>query len=716
VCTIQVLVQGGKNGKNGASRIVMSMLQTYKNTSSRAVHIEPIRLEETFPKSTALDQSVRSSLERPKNPVHPWFSLETFNEIRRREYCTQGSDQIDNFCVNPWPGVLNAYEERGATLVSSSFGAVLFYLQRNLIDRELLSMGIVKAYIPPASYAGLEDHDIAIFATKMNRTIQSRNVQTIDGLSQLSQKMQVDHFQGSLGKGEEQIDHLSLDGTALKNLEILVNSVDNKPTGSLWRHVNHTKCPHGSRLLRAWMLRPMFRKYLIDRRTDAVAELVSGAASLAIQEARSALSKCGDIERLLYRVHSMSCTANPTTCVHPSDRAVLHENVTYTTNKVTDFAKLLNGLQKAATIPVMFQHLEIRNDLLRKLVTVRTQDCKDGSFPDMDELLEWFFEYLDIEEAAKGEFEMKKGVAREYDDARDTIKRIETVSSQNSVRKEPITLFLTCSVLAPTLQEIHQFKENMCSFCRLTPQNVARDGWKYVNTKPTSKDKYMIELPALVKVPRDFTLKSKRGNGSNAVITYQAKGVQQLVVELELALEVKNKLRDEGWQIMLARFHSNRNIWDAAAQATAFLDALGSLAKTSSQSGYTRATILECYANGSPSLNVIQGRHPIFEKNCRAKEFVPNDLSLGRNAQGVVSQPVLLLSGANMGGKSTFLRQTCLIAILAQIGCFVPAEKCSLTPIDRIYTRLGAFDRILQGQSTFFVEVLVVDIACSKNA
>lgn len=58
-----------------------------------------------------------------------------------------------------------------------------------------------------------------------------------------------------------------------------------------------------------------------------------------------------------------------------------------------------------------------------------------------------------------------------------------------------------------------------------------------------------------------------------------------------------------------------------------------------------------------------------------------------------------------MGGKSTLLRQTCLISILAQIGCFVPAEDCALTPIDRIYTRLGATDRILLGQSTFFVEV-----------
>lgn len=66
---------------------------------------------------------------------------------------------------------------------------------------------------------------------------------------------------------------------------------------------------------------------------------------------------------------------------------------------------------------------------------------------------------------------------------------------------------------------------------------------------------------------------------------------------------------------------------------------------------------------------------------------------------------MLLLSGPNMGGKSTLLRQTCLIAIIAQLGCWVPASRCVMTPVDRIFTRVGACDRILAGQSTFFVEL-----------
>ena len=88
-------------------------------------------------------------------------------------------------------------------------------------------------------------------------------------------------------------------------------------------------------------------------------------------------------------------------------------------------------------------------------------------------------------------------------------------------------------------------------------------------------------------------------------------------------------------------------------------------------------------------------------------DYIPNSLYLGSEyCQGGKEggqARLLLLSGPNMGGKSTLLRQTCLIAIMAQLGCKVPAASCVLSPVDRIFTRVGASDRILSGQSTFFV-------------
>ena len=129
---------------------------------------------------------------------------------------------------------------------------------------------------------------------------------------------------------ENQLDHLSLDGITLHNLEILTNSVDHKTAGSLWSKINHTKCPHGSRLLRAWLVRPLFRKADIERRADAVQDLVSGGGAVALAQARKILSRCGDIERLISRVHSMSGRGSSdddedSDRIHPQHRQVLYE-------------------------------------------------------------------------------------------------------------------------------------------------------------------------------------------------------------------------------------------------------------------------------------------------------------------------------------------------------------------------------------------------------
>ena len=128
-------------------------------------------------------------------------------------------------------------------------------------------------------------------------------------------------------------------------------------------------------------------------------------------------------------------------------------------------------------------------------------------------------------------------------------------------------------------------------------------------------------------------------------------------------------------------------------KCVATLDALLSLAKASREPGYCRAELLD--GDGS-TLKIEDGAHP-----CLAGDVVPNDLTVGGDAPHL-----LLLSGPNMGGKSTLLRQACVAAILAQVGCFVKAKSCTLHPVDRVFTRLGASDKILEGQSTFMVELL----------
>jgi DNA mismatch repair protein MSH6 len=625
---------------------------------------------------------------------------ETVDELHRRQYYPKASKQKTNDqSTARWPPVLRAVMEGEANLALSSFGAALYYLQRSLIDAELLSLGIVKAYVPPSStvVSTAADGQVESLAAEQSLTeagvlessppptdAQSTSGASMDWSATLSDKTVAD------------VNHMALDGTTLHNLEILYNTADGKVAGSLWSKLNHTKTPHGSRLLRAWLLRPLFRKADIERRADAVEELVAGGAAVALNEARSILAKCGDIERLLSRVHSMSGSTGDeggsAAGVHPSERAVLYEAATYTKRKVGDFSKVLTGLRQASQIPSVFHGLEINSGLLHKIAMSQEDG---GRFPDITAELEWYFDNFDCEKAAKGFFEPNRGVDDLFDEALDAIERIEA--------------------------DLKDYQKEVCA--SLGPQ--ARSTWKYVNTKPNSKDKYLIELPASVRVPQDFIVKGKRGSGGKQVNKYSTPVVEQLVQELEQALDTQSERKSRGMQLIFAKFDSMRHLWALVAQTTAMLDALGALAIASSKPGYSRPTMIDCPPDGNPSVSVSQGRHPCIETSMNA-EFIPNDISLGT---GAIPSRVLLLSGPNMGGKftlrsfdpfpeeilisctlespgkSTLLRQTCLISILAQIGCFVPAEDCHLTPIDRIFTRLGASDRILLGQSTFFVEV-----------
>lgn len=582
--------------------------------------------------------------------------------------------------------MLRAAVEGKADLALSSFGAVLFYLQRNLISEEILSLGIVKAYIPPESAAtAVQQSQKELQQLAIEQSLQesglkddsSPDVDALDENNEANDTAPMDVDLPPTHNFENEITCMSLDGTTLHNLEILTNAVDKKVAGSLWSKINYTKSPHGSRLLRAWLLRPLFRKSDIERRLDAVQELASGGAAVALAEARKVLAKCGDIERLLSRVHSMSGLCLPgedenADRIHPNERAILYEGVTYTKRKVGDFSKVLNGLRSASQIPEIFSGVQIESPLVQKIV--RFVD-EGGCFPVIAEELQWFFDNFDCEQAAKGLFEPSSGIDELYDSACDAIKRLKT--------------------------QLDAYKDDMCA--GVMPQ--AKKSWKYVNTGIESKDKYLIELPASMSVPEDFIWQSKRGTGHKQINKYRTAVVERLVSELETAYDVQKERKEMGMKVIFARFDSNRALWAAAAQATALLDALGALAQTAAKAGYTRPRILDCPLGESPRIKIVQGRHPCVENSFQSSEFIPNDLELGCPNGNSAAPRVMLLSGPNMGGKSTLLRQTCLISILAQLGSFVPAEECELTPIDRIFTRLGASDRILLNESTFFVEL-----------
>jgi DNA mismatch repair protein MutS len=131
------------------------------------------------------------------------------------------------------------------------------------------------------------------------------------------------------------------------------------------------------------------------------------------------------------------------------------------------------------------------------------------------------------------------------------------------------------------------------------------------------------------------------------------------------------------------------------AQAIAVLDTLGSFAETARAQGYVAPELTQ-----SGPLVVVDGRHPVVEALVPGEPFVPNDTRVGEDGAGI-----LILTGPNMAGKSTYLRQVGLIVLMAHAGSFVPARAASIPLTDRIFTRVGASDRIARGQSTFLVEM-----------
>jgi DNA mismatch repair protein MutS len=140
------------------------------------------------------------------------------------------------------------------------------------------------------------------------------------------------------------------------------------------------------------------------------------------------------------------------------------------------------------------------------------------------------------------------------------------------------------------------------------------------------------------------------------------------------------------------------------AEIVAEIDVYQSLATVSAANRFKRPYLTDGY-----SFQVEQGRHPVVETVMKSGTFVANDTHLGEE-DGIV----LLITGPNMAGKSTYMRQVAIIAIMAQIGCFVPAEFANVSLIDRIFTRIGAADDLIAGQSTFMVEMMDIQVMTEK--
>jgi DNA mismatch repair protein MutS len=224
-------------------------------------------------------------------------------------------------------------------------------------------------------------------------------------------------------------------------------------------------------------------------------------------------------------------------------------------------------------------------------------------------------------------------------------------------------------------------------------QEIEKTGISSLKIRFNSVFGYYIEVTKshLEKVPANYVRKQTIANGER-YITPELKEIEGKILGAEerstkLEYEIFLRIREA----VITRLRDIQQIASALAQ----LDVLSGFAETARLFNYCRPEVGE-----EGVLNIVEGRHPVLDQSLTEERFVPNDLQLNQT-----DQQVMLITGPNMAGKSTFIRQAALLVLLAHTGSFIPAAAARIDLVDRIFTRIGASDDLARGQSTFMVEM-----------
>ena len=250
------------------------------------------------------------------------------------------------------------------------------------------------------------------------------------------------------------------------------------------------------------------------------------------------------------------------------------------------------------------------------------------------------------------------------------------------------------SGFSPELDELRSAAtEGKNWLAQIQMREIERTGIKSLKVKFNSVFGYYIEVSKanLSAVPEDYIRKQTLVNAER-FITPELKELENKILGAE---EKARNLESEIFSQLRSAAVEYTHSLQEAADAVAAVDALGSLAEAARLNHYVRPDIFD-----DDRLVITGGRHPVIDRMIPGN-FVPNDCKLDGDLNRL-----MLITGPNMAGKSTYIRQTALLVIMAQIGSFIPAESAQIGLVDRIFTRVGAADDLSRGQSTFMVEML----------
>ncbi|XP_034408091.1 DNA mismatch repair protein Msh6 isoform X2 [Cyclopterus lumpus] len=485
--------------------------------------------------------------------------------------------------------------------------------------------------------------------------------------------VELENASGPAGFFAQTRQRMVLDGVTLANLEIFQNGTGGTE-GTLLERLDTCSTPFGKRLLKQWLCAPLCNPTSVKDRLDAVEDLMGAQAQAT--EISDLLKKLPDLERLLSKIHSIGTPLKGLD--HPDTRAVLYEEVTYSKRKIADFLSTLEGFKTMQEIITALAPVsgESHSALLRQVGGLKSEE--DGLFPDLSaELRRWETAFDHQKARTTGVITPKAGFDPEFDQALTSVENCD--------------------------RQLRDYLD----------RQKKRLGCKVMSYWGTGRNRYQMEVPNSISernIPEEYEVKSTKKGFKR----YVTKETERLFSELQGYEEKRDAALKDCMRRLFYNFDKNYKDWKTAVECMAVIDVLLALSRYS-QGGdgpMTRPQVVLPEGDGEilTFLDLTGSRHPCVTKTFFGDDFIPNDIFIGcpgssETEEGRERASCVLVTGPNMGGKSTLMRQCGLVIILAQLGCYVPAESLRFTPVDRVFTRLGASDRIMAGESTFFVEL-----------
>ncbi len=416
--------------------------------------------------------------------------------------------------------------------------------------------------------------------------------------------------------------HMILDPATLRNLEILSSFTDEKREGSLISIIDRTITPMGGRLLRQWLQYPLRNAGEINRRLDAVAELIQQNGSRT--KLRQQLKKIGDLERLISKICARRCNAR--------DLIALKESL----QQIPSLLEQLSGLdsQYVVSLTGQLQPLNVLVDLvIRAIVDEPPLAVTEGGL-------------------------IKAGYHAELDQYREiAFSGKKWIAGLQALEREKTGI----SSLKISYNKVFGY------YIEITKTHLSKIPPQYIRKQ------------TLVNAERFITPELK--DYEEKILTAEEK---MAGLEYELFEQIRAQIANESGGIQ------------QNAYAIAQLDLICSLAEVAEAEHYVKPVV-----DDQAVIEITDGRHPVVEKMLPVgSAFIPNDTFLNND-----EHQILIITGPNMAGKSTYIRQVGLITLLAQMGSFVPAKQAQIGLVDRIFTRVGASDNLAGGESTFLVEM-----------